>query len=91
MKTKDCSMFSAMGNRLVTGLINKVIKYSKKPMIKNHINRDDFVSQHAQILISELAKKNDGKYSEVYDTAVRECLYWYIESDVEWDIELELR
>lgn len=80
-------MFSAMGNRLVTGAINKAIRHSKKKSVKNHIDRDKIVSEYMTELMNEIRQKG---YGEVWDTAVRECIYWYIEREVEWKIDLQL-
>jgi hypothetical protein len=87
IKTLNMAMFSKMGNRLVTGAVSKTIKHSQKKGVREHINRDKIISEYMTALMKAISAKG---HEEVFDTAVRECIYWHLEREIEWEIELEL-
>ena len=83
-KKRRLSMFSTAGNRRVQSFIKKCMK---KVVNKKAIRREDF-----EAYVSAEAKKvaSQEKYEEMGDTAVRECIYYWIEEAIDiagydWD------
>lgn len=75
-KKRDFAMFSRAGNNRVQSLIKKCIK---KVVNKKAIRQEDF---EAYVKAQVKKVEDNEKYSEIGDTAVRECVYFWLEKAI---------
>jgi hypothetical protein len=86
-KNRNFAMFSSKGNRRVQAFVKKCMKkiFGKAMRQKEF---EAYVSAEAKKVASQEA------YAEISDTAVRECIYWWLEkaiekADYDWGSDFE--
>jgi hypothetical protein len=75
-KDRKCSMFSKAGDKRVQRLISKCMK----KLFGKAIRQADYEA-YVEKEIAKVAAQD--KYSEVWDTAVREVIYYWLEMAIE--------
>ena len=74
-KKRHYAMFSANGNARVHTLVKQM---ARKVLGEKRITQKEF-----EDFVKAKMDKIAIKYGEVWDTAVRECVYWYAEKFIE--------